>query len=97
MRPLVRGLFFNRTLKKGTFPKAKTSSAFDPASGPATPAESRARLQAALARFDHECRTRAASGQDVASTILGVVSVENYARFQEIHTRHHCRQLPGAA
>lgn len=96
VRPLVRSVFFNRVLKKGAFPRAKTSKAFNPASGPATPAQARARVEGALARFDQECRARAASGQDVASTIFGSVTVDDYARFQELHTRHHCKQMPGA-
>jgi len=95
LRPLFR-LFFYRILKKGAFPKAKANKAFDPTSGPATPAQARARLEGALARFDQECRRRAASGQNVVSTGFGTVSVEDYARFQALHTRHHCKQMPGA-
>ena len=97
LRPLVRGLFFNRVLKKKAFPKAKSNKAFDPAIGPATPAMSRVRLETALAAFDQACRARVASGKKVESTIFGTVSVEDYARFQEVHTRHHCKQMPGAA
>lgn len=96
LRPLVRGLFFNRVLKKSAFPKAKTNQAFDPASGPATPAEAHGRLETALARFDQECRARVGAGQNVVSTIFGTVSVEDYARFQELHTRHHRTQMPDA-
>ena len=96
VRPLVRALFFNRVLKKGAFPKAKTSKAFDPANGPATPAQARVRLEEALARFEQACRARAASGQKVDSTIFGTLSVEDYAKFREVHTRHHCKQMPGA-
>ena len=95
LRPIVRGLFFNRVLRKGSFPKAKTTKALNPATGPATPAEARRRLEGALARFDQACRTRAASEQSITSTLFGTVSVENYARFQELHTRHHRAQLPG--
>lgn len=95
LRPLVRGLFFNRVLQRGRFPKAKTNRAFDPAHGPATPAEARVRLEQALARFDRACRSRFATGQPVQSTIFGAVSVADYARFQEIHTDHHCAQMPG--
>lgn len=47
LRPLVRGLFFNRVLKKGAFPKAKSSKAMDPDEGPATPAQARVRLEGA--------------------------------------------------
>lgn len=56
IRPPVRGLLFNRTLKKDGFPKARTSGPF-----------------------------------------FGRVSVPDYARFQEIHVRHHTKQMPGVA
>jgi hypothetical protein len=94
LRPLVRTLFFRRILAKGGFPKAKTTRAMDPESGPLTPADARARLETALERFDQACRARAASGGSVESTLFGSVSVADFARFQEIHTRHHDRQLP---
>ena len=98
LRPLLRLLFFNRILKKGVFPKGfKAMKAMNPTSGPATPAEARVRLEGALARFDQECRRRAANGQHVLSTGFGTVSVEDFVRFNAIHTRHHCKQMPGAA
>ena len=98
LRPLLRLLFFNRILKKGVFPKGfKAHKAMNPASGPATPAEARVRLEGALARFDQECRRRVASGQRVVSTGFGTVSVEDFVRFSALHTRHHCKQMPGAA
>src|ERR1051325_4519586 len=40
MRPIARGLLFNRVLRKRAFPKARTNKAMDPASGPGTPAGS---------------------------------------------------------
>jgi hypothetical protein len=96
LRPLAR-LFFNRILKKDAFPKGfKSAKALDPTSGPATPAEARVRLEGAFARFDQECRRRAASGQHDVSTGFGTVSVEDLVRFNGIHTRHHCKQMPGA-
>jgi DinB superfamily len=89
--------FFYRILKKGTFPNGfKAHKAMNPASGPATPAEARARLEGAFARFDQECRSRAASGRHVVKTGFGKVSVEDLVRFSEIHTRHHCKQMSGA-
>jgi hypothetical protein len=94
VRPLVRGVFFNRVVRKGWFPKAKTSKAFDPDTGPATPSAGRERLTAALAKFDEASRARAASGQPVISGIFGAISVADYARFQEVHIRHHRKQLP---
>ena len=64
LRPLLRLFFFNRILKKGVFPKGfKAHKAMNSTSGPATPAEARVRLEGALARFDQECRRRAARGQ----------------------------------
>ena len=94
---LVGRLFFYRILKKDAFPNGfKAHKAMNPSSGPATPAEARVRLEGAFARFDQECRRRAASGQHVVSTGFGRVSVEDLVRFNAIHTRHHCKQLPGA-
>ena len=96
LRPLAR-LFFNWILKRDAFPKGfKAAKALNPASGPATPAQARVRLEGALARFDQECRRRVASGQHVVSTGFGAVSVEDFVRFSAIHTRHHCKQMPGA-
>ena len=93
---LVARLFFYRILKKDTFPKGfKAHKAMNPPSGPATPAEARVRLEGAFARFDQECRRRVASGQHVVSTGFGTVSVEDFVRFNAIHTRHHCKQMPG--
>jgi hypothetical protein len=94
LRPVARGLLFNRVLRRGAFPKARTNKALDPAVGPATPAEARARLEGALARFDRECRACAKAGGFVASATFGRVSVADYARFIELHTRHHCKQVP---
>lgn len=96
LRPVVRGFLFNRVLKNSAFPKARTNKAMDPASGPATPAEARIRLESALARFDRECRACADAGGAVASATFGTVPVEDYARFIALHTRHHCKQMPGA-
>src|SRR5262245_43964121 len=88
LRPLAR-LYFNRILKRGVFPTGwKAHKALDPASGPATPAQARVRLEEALGRFEHECRRRAANGQQFVSTGFGTVSVEDFARFSAMHTRH---------
>jgi hypothetical protein len=104
LRPIVRAFVFNRTLRKNAFPnKMKASTAFDPASGSdaasgsATQPEARLRLERALSRFDEACRSRAAGGQDVKSTIFGSVPVAEFARFQELHIRHHYLQMPGVA
>jgi hypothetical protein len=97
LRPFVRVFLFKRTLWRNTFPKMKAIDAFVPVAGPGTPAEGSDRLDGALTQFDQACRARAASGQDVASTIFGSVSVADFAKFQELHVRHHILQMPGAA
>jgi len=97
VRPIARILVFKRTLWRNAFPKMKAIAAFVPAAGSATPADGRVRLHGALASFDQACRVRAASGQDVASSIFGNVPVADFATFQELHIRHHILQMPGAA
>ena len=93
LRPVVRGLFFNRVLKTGTFRKAKTNKAMDPLTGPATPAEGRVRLEGALAEFDRQCRAHGESSDSVDSCVFGVVPLGDYVAFQRFHTRHHTAQL----
>ena len=61
VHPIVRGLLFKRVLRKAVFPKAKTNKAMNPASGPATPAEGRVRLEAAHQKFDEACRQTAST------------------------------------
>jgi hypothetical protein len=95
LRPLIR-LYFNRILRKGVFPTGwKAHKALDPATGSATPAQARVRLEGALDRLDQECRRRTANGQHAVSTGFGTVSIEDFVRFSALHTRHHCKQMPG--
>jgi hypothetical protein len=97
MRPILRLLVFKRILRRKSFLKMKAIDAMDPPLGPPTPKAARVRLEAVLTQFDQACRARAASGQKVASTIFGAVPVADFARFQELHVRHHHLQLPGVA
>ena len=93
VHPVVRGILFKRVLRKAAFPKAKTNKAMDPANGPATPAEGRARLETAHQKFDEACRQVASGGERMRTTIFGAVPVEEYVRFMELHTRHHGKQI----
>lgn len=94
LRPVMRGLFFNRMVKTGNFPKgAKTNKPMDPDSGPATPAEARARLLGALAMLDAAALARGPGEQIVDTTTFGKVSLADYLVFQAHHTRHHRPQL----
>jgi len=97
LRPVARLLVFRRILRRGVFLPMKAIEAFKPTAGPDTPAGGRVRLDQALSQFDQACRARAASGRDVESTIFGAVPVADFARFQELHVRHHQQQMGGAA
>jgi hypothetical protein len=88
----VRGGFFRTVLNHKAFPKLTPNEAPDSATGLKSAAEARTRLEAALARFDQECRAAEAAGRQVISK-YGTVSVEDYARFQEYQTRGYCREL----
>ena len=93
VRPLIRGLFFNRVLKKNAFINSKTFKAINPIAGPNTPADGRARLQQAHEAFDSACR---GAGARFTHTSFGNISTADYARFQALHTLHHTKQIPGA-
>ncbi|MGE0158420.1 MAG: DinB family protein [Gemmatimonadales bacterium] len=97
VRP-VAGFMLRRIVRSGKFPKAKTNGAMNPERTsptiPANAAEAKARIEAALATFERECRARVASGRPVESPAFGTVAVEDYARFTELHTRHHTKQIP---
>ena len=94
VRPLMRVLFFNRIVMKGAFPKTKTMKGMDPDSGAATPAEGRARFEAAAAAFEHTCTAQ--TGPHITSGAFGRVRLSDYVRFMELHTRHHLEQMPEA-
>lgn len=93
IRPIAH-MGFTWILRRGGFPKAKTNKAMDPISGPATVHEGRARLLAALEVFNKEARAREAAGGKFYSHAFGKLDVESYARFLELHTRHHTKQMP---
>jgi uncharacterized protein DUF1569 len=97
LRPIARLFFFQRVLRRNSFLTMKTAPPFDPASGSPTPVRSRVRVEQALARFDKACRGRESGGAEVSSTIFGDVSVADFARFQELHVRHHLPQLAESA
>src|SRR5438045_9556843 len=93
LKPVARTLLFNRVVRSGVFPRARTSRPFDPIAGPATLADAERRLEQAGGAFIEACQQCAAGDQQVKSTMCGVVGVGDYARFPQCHTRHHTRQL----
>jgi hypothetical protein len=93
LHPLVRLAFFNRVVKTGKFPKAKTNAEMMPMTGPATPAEAATRLNAAMNALATACAEAAQRGDKMRSKTFGSVSLSDYVRFQEKHTRHHHTQM----
>jgi hypothetical protein len=90
---LIGRFMFKRVLRKGAFPKGfKAHKAMNPASGPATPAEGRIRLETAHQKFDEACRRIAADGRPITSG-FGSVPAQDFVRFSELHTRHHTKQM----
>jgi hypothetical protein len=80
-------------LKKNTFFNGKTNKAMNPAAGPATVADGRARLQQAHDAFERACKD---TGARFNHGIFGDIATADYARFQALHTLHHTKQIPGA-
>ena len=93
VRPVIRGLYFNRILKKNAFIRGRTNKAMNPIAGPPTPAEGRARLQRAHESFERACKD---TGPRFNHGIFGDIATADYARFQALHTLHHSKQIPGA-
>ena len=90
VRPVIRKIFFDRTVRNGTFPRGKTNKAMNPEFGSQTPAEARLRLEQAHAAFEQACRQ---CGGTFDHGIFGTVTAADYATFQAMHTRHHTRQI----
>jgi DinB superfamily len=93
VHPLLR-IVFRRLLNARSWPKGKTTRAMNPDTGPPTPAEGRARLQAAHARYEAACREVAARGALIRTPMFGAVPIEDFVQFMAQHMRHHWRQLP---
>ena len=90
---LIARPLFKRVLRKASFPKGfKAHKMLNPASGPATPAEGRIRLETAHQKFDEACRRLAADGRPM-TTGFGLLPVHEVVRFSELHLRHHTKQM----
>jgi hypothetical protein len=92
VHPVLR-IVFRWILNRGKFPKGRTSTAMNPANGATTPADGRARLEAAHDRYEVAVRQLASRGEPMATPMFGPVPVEDYVRFMELHTWHHDRQI----
>src|SRR5256885_609933 len=63
LRPVARTLLFNRVLRSGVFPRARTSKPFNPVEGPATPADAQRRLDEAGGALSRGRRGRRGGSQ----------------------------------
>jgi len=93
LHPIVRMMLFRRVLKNETFPRAKTNKPLDPASGPPTASEGRARIEAAQVAFDAAFRQLDSTSGVVRTPMFGAVALTDYIRFVTLHTRHHEKQI----
>jgi hypothetical protein len=92
LQPVLR-IVFRQILRRGRFPKGRTTKAMNPSAGATTLAEGRTRLMTAHERFDAACRAIATRGALLKTPMFGAVAVEDFVRFMELHTRHHSRQI----
>jgi hypothetical protein len=94
VRPVIRTFFLKPVLKAGRFGKGgKAPVPFQPTTGPST-----ARSRSAASAFEADVQALVARGQaTVDHPFFGTLPLPEYLRLQAIHTRHHHRQLPGAA
>jgi hypothetical protein len=88
---LVTRFAFRRVIQRDALFKAKTNKAMNPGRGPESPTAGRDRLEAAWREFES---TRRGLVGPARSRVFGRVKVEDYIRFQAIHTLHHAKQLP---
>lgn len=91
-RFLARRVLLRRVLSTGHFPKARTNAAMNPTHGPESPADGATRMDRAWIAFRNACEQAVARGT-ATSRVFGTVPLQDYVRFQELHTAHHCRQL----
>lgn len=96
LRPLLRTLLLQPVLWLRRFPaRTKSPAVLRPGTSPAAAPLLLDRLHAAATEFESE----AAADQRPAieHPAFGRLPLVDFVRLQEIHTRHHCEQLPSGA
>jgi len=96
LRPLMRTFLLRPVLWLGRFPAGSRSPAvLRPGASPAAAPVLLDRLQAAAAGFESDAT--AIQGAAIDHPAFGRLPLVDLVRLQEIHTRHHHRQLPSDA
>lgn len=92
LRPLLRTLLLKPVLKRGSFiPGSKSPKVFRPAISPPQKAPLLGRLQIAAKAFETDAGALASDA--IEHPIFGRLSLADFVRLQEIHTRHHRNQV----
>jgi hypothetical protein len=98
LRPLIRTFLLNPVLRRGGFiPGSKSPKVFRPGASPALPAELLTRLRAAADAFEVDAAAAANAGATIDHPFFGRLPLIDFVRLQEIHPRHHRRQVAPAA
>jgi hypothetical protein len=99
VRPLLRWMVVDRTLKAGRFTrKGKAPAIFRPTAAPGLSGEVLPRLTAAVSGLEGDIRSgHPAARHTVDHPFLGTLNTIDWMRLQAIHARHHRAQLPGGS
>jgi hypothetical protein len=93
LRPLIRTYLLQPVLWTGRFfPGSRSPKVFQPTGSPVTQDVLLARLQAGAQAF--EKYVSGAEGTHVEHPFFGRLPLVDFVRLQEIHMKHHYRQLP---
>ena len=96
LRPLIRKFLLGFVLRRGRFPPgSKSPRVFRPGPTPAAPEQLLGRLGTAMAVFEADAAALGTPAID--HPFFGRLPLSDFVRLQEIHTRHHRRQLAPAA
>jgi hypothetical protein len=95
LRPLLRWLVVERTLKAGRFTrKGRAPAIFQPSAAPAPANELLTRLMAAVTGLEADIRSgHPAARHTLEHPFFGTTNMIDWMRLQAIHARHHRSQL----
>jgi hypothetical protein len=92
LRPLLRTFLLNPVLRRGSFiPGSRSPKVFRPGGAPPPQAPLLGRLQIAAKAF--ETTVSGMTGDVIEHQYFGRLPLSDFVRLQEIHTRHHRKQL----
>lgn len=95
LRPIARAFAFTSVLNRGAFPeKMRGPASFAPSISHPTYDASVIRMEAAVADLEMHTREMANAGKTTFThPVFGELSVVDYVKYSELHTKHHQEQL----